>query len=221
MVGERYGITRQAQDEYSLQSQQRTAAAQAAGKFDDEIVPLTAQKQLFDKETKEPAGHEEVTLTEDEGNRPDTTLESLSGLKPVFKNGMMISEGKHVTAGNASQLSDGAAAVMVMSRAEAEARGLPIMGVYRGCAVAGCAPEEMGIGPEFAVPKLLMQHSLAVDDIGLWELNEAFAVQVLHCRDRSRSGRTWPDPRQYQHRPISVPTKKRGIPAGLRRFERH
>ncbi|MGB1580280.1 MAG: acetyl-CoA C-acyltransferase [Nevskiales bacterium] len=184
VVGERYGISREAEDEYALQSQQRTAAAQAAGAFDDEIVPLTVQKQLFDKETKEPAGHEEVTLTQDEGNRPSTTLEDLSSLKPVFKNGMTISEGKHITAGNASQLSDGAAAVMVMSRAEAQARGLPILGVYRGCAVAGCEPDEMGIGPEFAVPKLLAQHGLSVDDIGLWELNEAFAVQVVHCRDR-------------------------------------
>ncbi|MDX1496393.1 MAG: acetyl-CoA C-acyltransferase [Salinisphaeraceae bacterium] len=184
VVGERYGISREAQDEYALQSQQRTAAAQQAGAFDDEIVPLTVQKQLFDKETKEPAGHEEVTLTKDEGNRPDTSLESLASLKPVFKNGMVIEQGQHITAGNASQLSDGAAAVMVMSREEAEKRGLPIMGVYRGCAVAGCEPDEMGIGPEFAVPKLLEQHGLTVDDIGLWELNEAFAVQVIHCRDR-------------------------------------
>ncbi len=184
IVAERYGISREAQDEYSLQSQQRTAEAQAAGKFDDEIVPLTTQKLLFDRETKQPAGHEEVTLSKDEGNRADTTLESLASLKPVFKDGQWIKEGKHITAGNASQLSDGAAAVMIMSRAEAEKRGLPIMGIYRGSAVAGCQPDEMGIGPEFAIPKLLKQHNLSVDDIGLWELNEAFAVQVIHCRDR-------------------------------------
>ena len=184
IVAERYGISRQAQDEYALQSQQRTAAAQAAGKFDDEIVPLTTQKLLFDRETKQPAGHEEVTLTKDEGNRADTSMESLSSLRPVFKDGQWIKEGKHITAGNASQLSDGAAAVMVMSRTEAEKRGLPIMGVYRGSAVAGCKPDEMGIGPEFAIPKLLKQHNLSVDDIGLWELNEAFAVQVIHCRDQ-------------------------------------
>ncbi len=184
LVGERYGISREAQDEYSLQSQQRTAAAQQAGKFDDEIVPITVQQQLFDKETKEPAGHKEVTLSQDEGNRPDTTLESLASLKPVWKDGQFVKEGKHVTAGNASQLSDGAAVVMVMSRAEAEKRGLPILGIYRGTAVAGCQPDEMGIGPVFAVPKLLDKHGLKVDDIGLWELNEAFAVQVLYCRDQ-------------------------------------
>jgi acetyl-CoA C-acetyltransferase len=184
IVAERYGITREAQDEYSLQSQQRTAAAQAAGAFDDEIVPLTSQKLLFDRETKQPAGHEEVTLSKDEGNRADTSLESLAGLKPVFKDGQWIKEGKHITAGNASQLSDGAAVVMMMSRAEAEARGLPILGSYRGSAVAGCKPDEMGIGPEFAIPKLLKQHNLSVNDIGLWELNEAFAVQVIHCRDQ-------------------------------------
>lgn len=184
IVGERYGITREAQDEYALQSQQRTAAAQAAGAFDDEIVPLTSQKLIFDRETKKPAGHEEVTLAKDEGNRAETSMESLSSLKPVFKDGQWIKEGKHITAGNASQLSDGAAAVMVMSRAEAERRGLPILGAYRGTAVAGCKPDEMGIGPEFAIPKLLKQHNLSVNDIGLWELNEAFAVQVIHCRDQ-------------------------------------
>ncbi len=184
IVAERYGISREAQDEYSLQSQQRTAEAQAAGKFDDEIVPFASQKLLFDKETKQPAGHEEVTLTRDEGNRAETSMESLSSLKPVFKDGQWIKEGKHITAGNASQLSDGAAAVMVMSRAEAERRELPVMGIYRGTAVAGCKPDEMGIGPEFAIPKLLKRHGLSVDDIGLWELNEAFAVQVLHCQNQ-------------------------------------
>ncbi|MGJ8668900.1 MAG: acetyl-CoA C-acyltransferase [Oceanococcus sp.] len=183
IVAERYGISRQAQDEYSLQSQQRVAAAQEADLFADEIVPLTAQKQLFDRETKEPAGHEEVTLSKDEGNRPSTTIESLSSLKPVYKSGRWVKEGQHITAGNASQLSDGAAVVTVMSRAEAEKRGLPILGIYRGSAVAGCAPDEMGIGPVYAIPKLLSQRGLSVGDIGVWELNEAFAVQVIHCRD--------------------------------------
>ena len=184
IVAERYGIDRQAQDEYALQSQQRVAAAQQAGRFDDEIVPLTASKQIFDKQTREPAGHEEVTLSQDEGNRPETSLESLSALKPVFKDGRWVQQGQHITAGNASQLSDGAAVVMVMNRAEAQRRGLPILGIYRGTAVAGCAPDEMGIGPVFAVPKLLQKHGLNVGDIGVWELNEAFAVQVLYCRDK-------------------------------------
>ncbi len=184
IVAERYGISRAEQDAYALQSQQRVAAAQQAGLFDAEIVPLTVQKQLFDKETREPAGHQEVTLSQDEGNRAETTLESLSGLKPVFKDGRWIKQGQHITAGNASQLSDGAAVVTVMSRAEATKRGLPILGIYRGSAVAGCAPDEMGIGPVFAIPKLLRQHGLSVGDIGVWELNEAFAVQVLYCRDK-------------------------------------
>lgn len=184
IVAERYGISRAVQDEYGLQSQQRTAEAQAAGRFDDEIVPLTTQKQLFDRETKEPAGHEEVTLTKDEGNRADTTAESLAALKPVWKNGQWVEQGQHITAGNASQLSDGAAVVTVMSRREAEKRELPILGVYRGTAVAGCKPDEMGVGPVFAVPELLKQNDLSVNDIGLWELNEAFAVQVIYCRDQ-------------------------------------
>jgi acetyl-CoA C-acetyltransferase len=183
LVAERYGISRAAQDEYGLQSQQRTAAAQKAGAFDDEIVPLSAQKQLFDKEGK-PTTREAVTLSRDEGNRADTTLESLSALKPVWKGGRWVTEGRNVTAGNASQLSDGAAVVMLMSAAEAKLRGLKPLGFYRGTAVAGCRPDEMGIGPVFAVPKLLQKHGLAVSDIGLWELNEAFAVQVLYCRDR-------------------------------------
>ena len=183
LVAERYGISRAAQDEYGLQSQQRTAAAQKAGAFDDEIVPLSAQKQLFDKEGK-PTTREAVTLSRDEGNRADTTLESLSALKPVWKGGRWVAEGRNVTAGNASQLSDGAAVVMLMSAAEAKRRGLKPLGFYRGTAVAGCRPDEMGIGPVFAVPKLLQKHGLAVSDIGLWELNEAFAVQVLYCRDR-------------------------------------
>ena len=183
LVAERYGITRAAQDEYGLQSQQRTATAQKAGAFDDEIVPLTAQKQLFDKEGK-PTAKEAVTLSRDEGNRADTTLESLSALKPVWKGGRWVAEGRNVTAGNASQLSDGAAVVMLMSAAEAKRRGLKPLGIYRGTAVAGCRPDEMGIGPVFAVPKLLQKHGLGVNDVGLWELNEAFAVQVLYCRDR-------------------------------------
>ncbi len=183
VVAERYHISRQAQDEYSLQSQQRTAAAQAAGRFDDEIAPLESRKQLFDKEGN-PAGHETVTLSQDEGNRPSTTLESLQGLKPVWKNGQFVQEGQHITAGNASQLSDGAAVVTLMSGAQAKRRGLAPLGRYRGLAVAGCAPDEMGIGPVFAVPRLLQQQGLKVSDIGLWELNEAFACQVIYCRDR-------------------------------------
>lgn len=175
VVAKRYDISRQAQDEYSLQSQQRTAAAQAAGKFDDEIVPVTASKMLFDKETKT-VSYEEVTLTKDEGNRPNTNIEGLSGLNAVRENGS-------ITGGNASQLSDGAAAVVVMDRALAEQRNLKPLGVYRGISVAGCEPDEMGIGPVFAIPKLLATHGLTIDDIGLWELNEAFAVQVIHCRD--------------------------------------
>jgi len=175
VVAKRYDISREAQDEYSLQSQQRTAAAQAAGKFDDEIVPVTANKMLFNKETKE-VSYEEVTLTKDEGNRPSTNIEGLSGLKAVRENGS-------ITGGNASQLSDGAAAVVVMDRTLAEERNLEPLGLYRGISVAGCEPDEMGIGPVFAIPKLLSAHGLTVDDIGLWELNEAFAVQVIHCRD--------------------------------------
>ncbi|MGH8460077.1 MAG: acetyl-CoA C-acyltransferase [Stenotrophobium sp.] len=183
VVAERYGISRAAQDEYALQSQQRTAAAQAAGKFNDEIVPFASTKQLFDKEGN-PTEKQSVTLTKDEGNRADTTLESLSALKPVWKDGRFVKVGSNVTAGNASQLSDGAAAALLMSRDVAKARGLQPLGIYRGFAVAGCKPDEMGIGPVFAIPKLLAQHSLSVKDIGLWELNEAFAVQVIYCRDK-------------------------------------
>ena len=174
-VAARYNISREAQDEYSLQSQQRTAAAQAAGKFDDEIAPLATTKVVFDKETKE-TSHVDVTLDKDEGNRPGTDLEGLASLKPVY-------EDKFITAGNASQLSDGASACVVMEAKLAEQRGLNPLGVYRGMAVAGCEPDEMGIGPVYAVPKLLERHNLSVDDIGLWELNEAFAVQVIYCRD--------------------------------------
>lgn len=182
IVAERYGISRAAQDEYSLQSQQRTAAAQQAGLFDDEIVPLTVNKLVFDKEGK-PAGHEQVTAGRDECNRPSTTLEGLQGLAPVWKDGEWIKQGQHITAGNASQFSDGAAACLLMSREQAERRGLKPLGTYRGIAVAGCKPEEMGIGPVYAIPKLLQRFNLTVEDIGLWEINEAFASQVLYCRD--------------------------------------
>ena len=183
IVSGRYGISRAAQDEFSLQSQQRTAAAQAAGRFDDEIVPLAAKKLLFDKEGK-PTGHEDVVATRDECNRASTTLEDLAKLQPVFKDGQWVKQGEFITAGNASQLSDGASAALVMSRAEADRRGIAPLGAYRGIAVAGCAPEEMGIGPVFAIPKLLDRCGLKVSDIGLWEINEAFACQVLYSRDK-------------------------------------
>ena len=183
IVAQRYGIARAAQDAYALRSQQRVAAAQQAGVFDEEIVPLASRKALFDKEGQ-PAGHEDVTLQRDEGNRADTTLESLSALKPVWKNGQWVPVGQCITAGNASQLSDGASASVLMSRAEAQRRGLRPLGAYRGLAVAGCAPDEMGIGPVFAVPRLLQNTGLTMQDIGLWEINEAFACQVLYCRDR-------------------------------------
>jgi acetyl-CoA C-acetyltransferase len=176
IVAERYGISRAAQDEYSLQSQQRTAAAQAAGRYDDEIVPITVDRQLFDKEGN-PTEKQSVTLGKDEGNRAETTLDGLASLKPVWKNGQFVKDG------NASQLSDGAAAVVVMNGQAAKDRGLKPLGIYRGVAVAGCKPDEMGIGPVYAVPRLLAQHGLKVADIGLWELNEAFASQVLYCRD--------------------------------------
>lgn len=182
IVSRRYGISRAAQDEYALQSQQRTAAAQAAGLFNEEIVPLAARKLCFDKEGN-PTGHEEVLADRDECNRPSTRLEDLAALKPVWKDGKWVQQGEFITAGNASQFSDGAAATLLMSRAEATRRGLAPLGVYRGIAVAGCAPEEMGIGPVFAVPKLLNRFGLTVADIGLWEINEAFACQVIHCRD--------------------------------------
>ena len=174
VVAERYGISREAQDEYSLQSQERTALAQKNGLFEDEIVPVTAEKVIKDKETGEER-REAVTLTLDEGNRPDTTAEGLAGLPPVL--------GGTVTAGNASQLSDGASAQVIMDAKLAEQRGLEPLGWYRGMAVAGCAPDEMGIGPVFAVPRLLERAGLTVDDIDLWELNEAFACQVVYCRD--------------------------------------
>ncbi len=176
-VAKRYGISREAQDEYGLESQRRTAAAQQARRFDAEIAPLAAEKIVFDKEGNI-AGKEMFTLTRDEGNRPDTNIEGLAKLKPV------AGEGNFITAGNASQLSDGASASVVMSDKEAQKRGLTPLGIYRGFEVAGCEPDEMGIGPIFAVPKLLKKHGLKVDDIGIWELNEAFAVQVIYCRDK-------------------------------------
>jgi acetyl-CoA C-acetyltransferase len=176
VVANRYNISRDAQDEYALQSQQRTAAAQDAGKFDDEIVPVTATKLVTNRETGE-VTEEQVTLTKDEGNRPSTTLEGLSGLK-------VVREGGSITGGNASQLSDGAAAVVMMDGTLASQRNIEPLGVYRGMAVACCEPDEMGIGPIFAIPKLLQRNGLTMDDIGLWELNEAFAVQVIYCRDK-------------------------------------
>jgi len=175
-VVRKYGISREAQDAYALASQQRTARAQVEGRFAAEIVPITTTMAVTDKATND-ISHKEVTLTKDEGNRPDTTAESLAALSPVI-------EGGTVTAGNASQLSDGASACVLMEARLAQERGLAPLGLYRGLTVVGCAPEEMGIGPIFAVPKLLKQHGLTVDDIGLWELNEAFACQALYCRDR-------------------------------------
>jgi acetyl-CoA C-acetyltransferase len=183
IVAERYQVTREAQDEYALLSQSRTAAAQQAGRFDREIAPLPSVMRVENRETGE-VSSAAITLDKDEGNRPSTTLSGLAALKPVFGNGQRVKEGRFITAGNASQLSDGAAASLLMETKEAEHRGLQPLGAYRGITVAGCAPDEMGIGPVFAVPKLLQQHGLKVDDIGLWELNEAFAVQALYCRNR-------------------------------------
>tara|TARA_X000000950_G_scaffold88881_1_gene111919 strand:+ start:124 stop:1302 length:1179 start_codon:yes stop_codon:yes gene_type:complete len=176
LVAEKYKVTRESQDEYSLQSQQRTAAAQETNVYKDEIISTTTSKLVKDRETGE-VSEQEVTLEKDEGNRPETNLEGLSSLVPVY------GEGKFITAGNASQLSDGSASVVVMESKVAENKGLTPLGYYRGMAVAGLAPEEMGIGPIYAVPKLLEKYNLSIDDIGLWELNEAFAVQALYCRD--------------------------------------
>ena len=175
-VAKRYNISREQQDEYGLQSQQRTAAAQEAGKFNDEIVPLASKMVFVDKETKKQSTHD-VTLEKDEGNRPTTTAEGLAGLKTVFEGGV-------ITAGNASQLSDGASASLLMDSKLAEQKNIEPLGAYRGVAVAGLDPDEMGIGPIYAVPKLLGRFNLSIDDIGLWELNEAFAVQVIYCRDK-------------------------------------
>jgi acetyl-CoA C-acetyltransferase len=183
VVSDRYNISRGKQDDYSLSSQQRTAAAQEAGLFDDEIIPLTVTKAIFNKETKETT-YEEVTINKDECNRPSTTLEDLQKLDPVFKDGRVIKEGKFITAGNASQLSDGASACVVMDAKLAEQKGLSPLGYYRSTAVAGCKSDEMGIGPVFAIPKLLKRTGLSVDDIGLWELNEAFACQVIYSADQ-------------------------------------
>ena len=177
VVGARYGISREACDEYALKSQQRTAAAQEAGKFDDELISVTTTMGVQDKETKE-ISHREVTITKDEGNRPETTLEGLQSLKPV------LGPDKIVTAGNASQLSDGSSASVLMEASVAEKAGLNPLGHYVGMAVAGTKPDEMGIGPVFAIPKLLERFNLKMDDIGLWELNEAFAVQVLYCQQK-------------------------------------
>jgi len=178
LVSKKYGISREVQDQYSLRSQQRTAAAQVAGRFDDEIVPIRATMAVVDKATKA-VTYQEVSFAKDEGNRPETTLEGLQQLKPVIEGGV-------ITAGNASQLSDGASASVLVERKLAEQLGLRPLGLYRGMAVAGCAPEEMGIGPVFAIPKLLKRHGLKVQDIGLWELNEAFACQVIYCCERLR-----------------------------------
>lgn len=183
IVAERYGVTREAQDQYALESQQRTAAAQAAGRFADEIVPLKAIWKSVDKATGA-TSEAEVLVERDECNRPETTLESLQGLKPVLKGGMTMAEGKTVTAGNASQQSDGASALIMMSGEMAKSRGIAPLGFFRGFATAGCEPDEMGIGPIYAVPRLLERHGLKVSDIGLWELNEAFASQCLYSRDK-------------------------------------
>jgi acetyl-CoA acyltransferase len=181
IVARRYKIGREAQDEYALSSQQRTARAQQEGFFADEIAPMRVTRGILDKQTGQVAGKEEVTVEKDECNRPDTTIEGLRALKPYFdpKSGQGT-----VTAGNASQLSDGASVALLMSRQRAEQLGVKPKGIFRGFAVAGCEPDEMGIGPVFAVPKLLKRHGLKVSDIDLWELNEAFAVQVVYCRDR-------------------------------------
>jgi acetyl-CoA C-acetyltransferase len=183
IVAQRYGISRERQDEYALQSQQRTAAAQAAGKYADEIVPLATKMKKVDKAT----GAEtmvDVTVSHDECNRPDTTLEGLAALKPVHAGGQQIAEGKYITAGNASQFADGASACLVMSDEVAAKKNLKPLGIFRGFAVAGVEPDEMGIGPVKAVPRLLARHGLKVDDIDLWELNEAFASQTLYCMDQ-------------------------------------
>jgi acetyl-CoA C-acetyltransferase len=176
VVARRYNVSREVQDAYALESQKRTAAAQQAGKFDHEIIPITTKMAVLNRETQE-VTYKEVTVTRDECNRPDTTWEGLTALKPVR-------DGGTITAGNASQLSDGAAAVVVMDAQLAEKRGLQPLGIYRGLAVTGCEPDEMGIGPVFAVPRLLERKGLKIDDIGLWELNEAFAVQTVYCRDQ-------------------------------------
>lgn len=183
IVARKYSISRDVQDEFALTSHLRAAAAHHAGRFDDEVVPMPTRQAVLDKETNE-ISHRDRVLTQDEGFRADTSLEGLAKLKPVFADGEVIKTGDYVTAGNASQLSDGAAALVLMEAKHAASRGMKPLGIYRGMAVSGCAPEEMGIGPVLAVPKLLKQHGLTIDDIGLWELNEAFASQAVYCRDR-------------------------------------
>ena len=183
IVAERYQVSRERQDSYALESQRRTAAAQQAGRFKDEIVPLATKMKKIDRAT----GQEsvvDITVDGDEGNRPDTTLEGLSALKPVFSGGQQVAQGKYITAGNASQFADGASAAVVMESGEAARRGIKPLGIFRGFAVAGCEPDEMGVGPVYAVPRLLQRHGLKVSDIDLWELNEAFACQVLYCADK-------------------------------------
>lgn len=181
VVADRYGISREDQDAFAAQSQQRAAAAQASGRFAEEIVPIQVEKVLRDKAGEE-TGRETVTLTADEGVRGDTTAEGLAALKPVFRGGMIVEQGRFVTAGNASQLSDGASAQVVMELSTAQKDGLPVLGIYRGFQVAGCGPEEMGIGPVFAIPKLLARAGLTIGDIDLFEINEAFASQALYCQ---------------------------------------
>ncbi len=183
IVAARYNITRERQDEYALESQRRTAAAQQAQKFKDEIVPLATKMKKTDKATGQDS-IVDVTVDHDECNRPDTTLEGLQSLKPVFQGGQQVAQGKYITAGNASQFSDGASASVVMEAGEAAKRGLKPLGIFRGFAVCGCEPDEMGIGPVFAVPRLLERHGLKASDIDIWELNEAFASQVLYCADK-------------------------------------
>ena len=182
IVAERYGISREAQDEFGAMSQQRAYDGLRKGAFAEEIAPITVEKATFDKEGNQ-TGTELVTVTQDEGIRGGTTTEILSGLRTVFKGGLVVEEGKYITAGNASQLSDGASAQILMERKAAEAEGKDILGIYRGFQVAGCEPDEMGIGPVFAIPKLLKRAGLRIEDIGLWEINEAFASQCLYCRD--------------------------------------
>lgn len=183
VVAERYGVPREEQDRFAALSQQRAGAAQAEGRFAEEIVPITVTKALFDKEGNE-TGKEEVTLARDEGVRGDTTYEGLAQLKPVFRDGLVIQQGRTVTAGNSSQLSDGASAQVLMDLATAQKEGLPVLGVYRGFQVAGSEPDEMGIGPIFAIPKLLKRVGLTLDDIGLFEINEAFASQAVYCQQK-------------------------------------
>jgi acetyl-CoA C-acetyltransferase len=191
IVAERYGVTREEQDSYAYESHKRTALAQSSGRLKAEIAPLTTIKKVQNRETKE-ISDVEVTLENDEGLRASTTIESLAGLQPVFSNGLSVKQGKYITAGNASQLSDGASALVLMSEKMAISKGLEPLGVYRGISVSGCDPDEMGIGPVFAVPDLLSKHNLSINDVDMWELNEAFASQCLYCRDRLEI-----DPQKY------------------------